>query len=76
MRRWNRIALVILCCAVFSACKTQESPAPATAGTPATCRSSCDASYDRCALACQQTDNNMCSDECVDALESCKKHCG
>ena len=75
MRCWNRIALALLCCAVFAACKTQETSG-ASSVDPATCESSCDAAYDRCANHCEQTDNNMCSEECVDAIESCKRRCG
>jgi hypothetical protein len=79
MRRWNQIALVLVCAAVFAACETQPNEAAsggATRTDPASCHSSCDAAYDRCASACQQTDNNMCASECVDQIESCKKHCG
>ena len=75
MRAW-KIALAIVCCSAFAACSTQDTSG-ATSGDPATCQRSCDGVYDKCAYSCQQkVDNNMCSDECIDALDSCKRRCG
>jgi hypothetical protein len=75
MRSW-KIALALVCCAAFAACSTQDTSGAAS-GDPGSCRRSCDGAYDKCAYSCEQkVDNNMCSDECIDALDSCKRRCG
>lgn len=75
MRAWKQIALALVCSAAFVACSTQDTSG--RSGDPGSCHRSCDGAYDKCAYSCEQkVDNNMCSDECIDALDSCKRRCG
>lgn len=74
MSRWNRLALTLAFCAVFSACKTRDTT-PATSIDAKTCRNSCDEVYNACSRRCH-VDDTICPEACVDALATCTRRCG
>jgi len=74
MSRWNRIILLLACCAAFAGCSTQDTTG-AVSVDPATCRDTCEDLYNPCLQNCN-VDNQICPEECVDTLASCKNRCG
>jgi hypothetical protein len=74
MRRQTQLLLVLVCCAVFSACKTPETSAAGSVGAAA-CRNQCDEVYNKCSAGCH-VDDTICPEACVDAMASCNKRCG
>jgi len=63
------------CLLAAGGCTTGSSSEAPHAASPA-CIKACDAAYDACSLDCENhVDNNLCSRECIDKLDSCKQRC-
>ena len=76
MHTWGRIIpLAIVCFLPLSGCTTGSG-----SGTPriegAACVKACDEAMTACSRDCSnRVDDNLCSQECLDKLETCKNKC-
>jgi len=72
MSRWTRLALVLACCALFFACKTETPAGPHL--NAAQCSAACDEAYNKCSRGCDP-DDTICPEACTDAVATCHSHC-
>jgi hypothetical protein len=73
MSRWTRLALVLACCALFSACNTETPARPHLNAEE--CSAACNGADNKCTQGCDP-DDIMCPEACTDAVATCHSHCG
>jgi hypothetical protein len=76
MHNWGRIIpLAIACLLPLAGCSAAPGYGAPRAGR-GVCVQACDAAMGACSRRCSnRVDDNLCSQECLDELESCKDRC-
>ena len=74
MQRLRRMTLVMTACALaLAGCQTDGSDHVVEEGSP--CVDACEVTYERCSMACSETDDTMCAEECSYKMDKCKNQC-